>query len=394
MSTEPSDYQKHLILFVDDEDKTRKYFKRLFGKTFRIVLACDGVEALEILKQQTDDIGLIVTDQKMPHETGVAFLEKAVRLKPSIVRILSTAYAEIETAIDSVNKGGVYRYVTKPWDVAEFEVTLRRAMEYYLLQSQRDELVQKHTSGLKALAIWDRVVSLAALAAARDSGLRHIGEALLALSQIFARCGTSTTISSPSLSWPELYKRHHAFLARAISLLPKTQGAQTKLDVDQPASASAVLANVTRRGGRISAVAGGTPGAVWPGLGAQVTEVVGSLLAGLEAVLKPSEEVTYTDQVTGVELTLPEASLAAALEPLFGSADKVPDESSFRLLAGFLRFADAGGTFEVLPSLPGAQTVGLRIGFAPSRIQNPTGDALEAIATDLIGNELFWSRPL
>lgn len=47
MSTVLADYQKHVILFVDDEDKTRKYFKRLFGDTFRIILASDGVEALK-----------------------------------------------------------------------------------------------------------------------------------------------------------------------------------------------------------------------------------------------------------------------------------------------------------------------------------------------------------
>jgi two-component system probable response regulator PhcQ len=119
MSLEQSDYQKHLVLFVDDEEKTRKYFKRLFGDTFNILLASDGVEALSMLQENLDEIGLIVTHQRMPNETGVTFLEKAIKLTPSVVRILSTAFADIDAAIDSVNKGSVYRYITKPRDVAD-----------------------------------------------------------------------------------------------------------------------------------------------------------------------------------------------------------------------------------------------------------------------------------
>ena len=63
------------------------------------------------------------------------------------------------------------------------------------------------------------------------------------------------------------------------------------------------------------------------------------------------------------------------------------------LVAAFLRFSDAGGTFEVMP-LAGSKTVGLRIGFEPSRFQKVAADSMEAIAADLIGNELFWSRVL
>jgi two-component system probable response regulator PhcQ len=109
MSQQNLDYRQHLVLFVDDESKTRKYFGKLFGKTFRIVLAEDGVAGLERFREHQDEIGLVVTDQRMPNETGSQFLEKVALLKPSVVRILSTAYADIDAAVDSVNKGGIYR---------------------------------------------------------------------------------------------------------------------------------------------------------------------------------------------------------------------------------------------------------------------------------------------
>ncbi|MDB4296270.1 response regulator [bacterium] len=77
----------------------------------------NGLEAMTIFREQHDDIGVIVTDQRMPNETGTEFLQKAALLKPSVIRILSTAYADVDAAVDSVNKGGVYRYITKPWEV-------------------------------------------------------------------------------------------------------------------------------------------------------------------------------------------------------------------------------------------------------------------------------------
>ena len=396
MSMEPADYQKYLVLFVDDEDKTCKYFKRLFGETFRIVLASDGIEALEVLQQHLDEVGLVVTDQRMPNETGVAFLEKAVRLKPSLVRILSTAYADIEAAIDSVNKGGVYRYVTKPWDVADFEVTLRRAMEFFMLQTERDDLLKQKLAGVEAIAVGDRILSLAALAAVRDCGLRHVSEGLSALVQLHGICsarGTQHEISAhvPQVSWPELYRRHQSFISKAVALLPKGLAGAQPLLIDNPVAASAALSKAIGGSHQFNMVTTGDKGAMWPGPEPVVTDLVKALLEGIKAGLGPTEQVQVTDKPSGVELLLPESALKQTLEPLFGSTEGVPGEASFAIVAAFLRFASAGGTFEPLP-LPGSQTVKLRIGFASSRINSPAGDSLETIASDLIGNELFWAR--
>ena len=73
----------------------------------------------------------------MPRETGVQFLTKVAEVDTDVVRILSTAYAELDAAVAGVNEGGIYRYVTKPWDVPELEITLRRAMELFSLRKQQ-----------------------------------------------------------------------------------------------------------------------------------------------------------------------------------------------------------------------------------------------------------------
>ncbi|MBC8126282.1 MAG: response regulator, partial [Gloeobacteraceae cyanobacterium ES-bin-144] len=135
------DYQRYAILFVDDEANTRKYFRRLFGEKFRILEAEDGVEALKVFRQHANEIGIIVTDQRMPNETGVGFLSKIASDYPDIIKILSTAYSDIDAAIGSVNQGGIFRYMTKPWDIPQLEVTLRRAMEFFTVKRERDALL-------------------------------------------------------------------------------------------------------------------------------------------------------------------------------------------------------------------------------------------------------------
>lgn len=396
MSADLPDYQKYLVLFVDDEDKTRKYFKRLFGDAFRIILASDGVEALEVLQQHLDEVGLIVTDQRMPNETGLAFLEKASKLKPSLVRILSTAYADIETAIDSVNKGGVYRYVTKPWDVADFEVTLRRAMEYFMLQTERNNLLKLNVSGIEALARGDRVLSLAALAATRDSGLRRVAEGLGMLMQLHAVCGSGQQgpgeTAPRQVSWPELYRRHHVFLNRAVELLPRDLAGQDTLTANETVPAAGVLEKAADGKAAFNLAKAAGEGARFPGPAAAVTSLVSSLFDGICATLDADDWVAVTNQPGGVELTLPKASTARALEPLFGLAEGSSSPAgAYGLVAAVLRFTNAGGILEAIAQ-PGTDKVRLRLGFEPARDGSAAADAFESIASDLIGNELFWAR--
>ena len=200
----------NLVLFVDDEEKTRKYFARLFGLTFNIIVAKDGVEALALFKDNIDDIGLVVTDQKMPNMTGSELLKKVAELKPLCVRVLSTAYADIDAAVDSVNNGGIYRYVTKPWEVSDLEVTLMRAMEHYMLQKERDAMLRQKLSSVEMLASSDRVLSIASMAVFGNEELRRVGEALqtlVQLAEVGAEDSESHQLIDESLNWRELYRR-------------------------------------------------------------------------------------------------------------------------------------------------------------------------------------------
>jgi len=166
-------YQKFAILYVDDEEKSLKYFVRAFGEHFRILTATNAQDGLKMLEEHKDEIGLLMTDQRMPGEKGVWLLERARQLRPQIIRILATAYADMEAAIAAVNTGAIYKYVTKPWDPPELENTLKRGLEFFMVQRDRDKLLREKMSVLHNMMIADRIVSLGLLAAGLSHHIRN-----------------------------------------------------------------------------------------------------------------------------------------------------------------------------------------------------------------------------
>ena len=172
------DYKKFAILYVDDEEKSLKYFARAFEEQFRIYTASNAQEGLKILQEKADEIGVLMTDQRMPGEKGTWLLEKSRQLRPRIIRVLATAYSDMEAAIAAVNTGAIYKYVTKPWDPPQLEATLKRAIEFFMVQRERDHLLKEKMSVLHNLMIADRIISLGLLAAGLS---HHIRNALVAV---------------------------------------------------------------------------------------------------------------------------------------------------------------------------------------------------------------------
>ena len=166
-------YQKFAILYVDDEEKSLKYFVRAFKEQFRIFTATNAQDGLKVLEEHKEEIGLLMTDQRMPGEKGVWLLERARQLRPQIIRILATAYADMEAAIAAVNTGAIYKYVTKPWDPPELENTLKRGLEFFMVQRERDQLLREKMSVLHNMMIADRIVSLGLLAAGLSHHIRN-----------------------------------------------------------------------------------------------------------------------------------------------------------------------------------------------------------------------------
>src|ERR1700751_1335297 len=113
------DYQKCTILYIDDEERSLKYFTRAFSDKFHVLSAANASDGYRLLDEYRDQIALLMIDQRLPGEKGVEFLQRARRVRPDAIRILTTAYSDFDALIDAVNSAGIFRYVAKPWDIPE-----------------------------------------------------------------------------------------------------------------------------------------------------------------------------------------------------------------------------------------------------------------------------------
>lgn len=116
------------ILFVDDEPLSLKYFKASVGRYANVLTASSPEAALEILEAEGDKISVVVSDERMPHESGVSFLSNVRKSWPSTVRILTSAYANIDLQ-QAINGAGISRFLPKPWNIDELCAAMRDALQ-------------------------------------------------------------------------------------------------------------------------------------------------------------------------------------------------------------------------------------------------------------------------
>ncbi len=142
----PHAQNTHAILFVDDEEKARKMFTRLVSPQFTVLTAADVKEAKEVLDKHHHEIGVLITDQRMPGELGVDLLRYIRKEHPKIIRLLTTAYTDLDDAIEAVNTGEIFRYINKPWNADELLIDLNLAMNFFIIEQDRQQLIQEKMS--------------------------------------------------------------------------------------------------------------------------------------------------------------------------------------------------------------------------------------------------------
>jgi class 3 adenylate cyclase/CheY-like chemotaxis protein len=134
------DEEKPSVLYIDDEEDNLIVFKSAFRRFYKVYTAISGEEGLQILN--TEDIALVITDQRMPRMTGVQFLQTIPEEK-EVIRMILTGYSDVEAIIEAINTGKVYRYITKPWNKEELKVTLDNAIEAFRLRKANKKLIQE-----------------------------------------------------------------------------------------------------------------------------------------------------------------------------------------------------------------------------------------------------------
>lgn len=128
------------ILLLDDEENVRRALARtLMREGYEVVSVADAEEALAALKAQSFD--LVLSDHLMPKMTGLEFLKIVRDRHPDCMRIMLTGHADMQTAIDAINHGEIYRFLTKPWDNTELSTTLFFALQQLDLERQNRRLL-------------------------------------------------------------------------------------------------------------------------------------------------------------------------------------------------------------------------------------------------------------
>lgn len=140
MNFQDQDKTKIKVLYVDDEEHNLTAFKATFRREYDVYTAISAEEGRAVLA--AEKINIIITDQRMPHITGVEFLESIIEEFPDPIRILLTGYTDVSAVIDAINKGQIYRYITKPWDEQDLKVTINNAYEVYYLRQENKELMK------------------------------------------------------------------------------------------------------------------------------------------------------------------------------------------------------------------------------------------------------------
>ncbi len=145
---------RYRLLIVDDDPLNLDALTRVLRHDYDLVRAESADQAVQVLRDEGRHVDLILADKSMPGRSGVELLEEAKGLTPAM-RIVLTAYPDASDLMEAINRGEVYRYVTKPWNPEELKVVIAHALEHYQLGRDNAELIaelKRKNAELKAMA--------------------------------------------------------------------------------------------------------------------------------------------------------------------------------------------------------------------------------------------------
>lgn len=134
------DKSRFKILVADDDEIALDVVSSLLSKEgYPVLKARDGIEAISILRKE--EIGLVITDLRMPGADGIEVLRQAVRIDPDVAVVILTAYGTLDSALEAMEEGA-FDYLTKPFKVQEILIIAARAFKRALLLEERRELIR------------------------------------------------------------------------------------------------------------------------------------------------------------------------------------------------------------------------------------------------------------
>lgn len=146
------------LLFVDDENNVTNALKRIFlSENYRVLTAANGYEALEIFESQ--EVHLLISDYRMPGMSGAQLLKEVKQRWPSVIRIMLTGFADVQSVMGAVKEGAVYKFITKPWDDDDMRLTVSLALQQYLLLKENRKLREVNEKQQERIKIYAKQVA-------------------------------------------------------------------------------------------------------------------------------------------------------------------------------------------------------------------------------------------
>ena len=200
---------EHTVLAVDDEPANQRAVARALRDDCRVLTAGSGSEALALMAREP--VALVIADQRMPGMSGAEFLAETVVRHPAVIRIVLTGYTDVDTVLEAINRGHVYHFLGKPWELRELRQVVCRGLERFAAEAERvrlaDQLRIACGRAEREAAHKGRLLALTA---------HELGTPLHILLNALALIGEAT-LPEAAAGWVETAQRAVAWLARGVA---------------------------------------------------------------------------------------------------------------------------------------------------------------------------------
>lgn len=207
------------VLFVDDEEKALKIFQRAFCDCFDVYTASSAADALETLAREGEHIGVVIADQRMPQRSGISMLSEVRHRYPGKIRLLTTAYTEVDTLVDAINEGAVYSFISKPWDLDKLRAEIFQAINSFSSASEQRALLDWRIEELRQAVLDEKAMEIGNVAV----NLSHyVGNALFPVELLISKIEADLTDQAGPLSEVEGRATYLDFLKRIRTHISST----------------------------------------------------------------------------------------------------------------------------------------------------------------------------
>ena len=209
------------ILYVDDEEKALKYFTESFQDIAPIFVAKSAAEGLEVFREHQGEIGVVLSDKKMPGLSGVEFLEKITSIDDQPLRILVTAFSDLDSAVEYLNDGLLYSYLTKPWNPADLEIRLKKSLDRFWITRERNRLLRERAVAFQEMLMAEKAASIGILSSGLNHHLRNALTVVRAFFDMIPMQLQEEANGKPrdDFFWSEYYEKVEEQIGRMISIL-------------------------------------------------------------------------------------------------------------------------------------------------------------------------------